>query len=80
MIHEPTTRPRSMRPEALLAHDGGIDRRAVVRDAHRQWRVMSRLGWDWPDCLTYSWRRAQAAQQQDAMEAIGRMIRDYSEV
>jgi hypothetical protein len=40
---------------------------------------MSRLGWDWPTCLAYSWQRARAAKQQSAMDVIGRLINEATD-
>jgi hypothetical protein len=49
-----------MKPDALLTPLGGYDRSAIMRDAHRQRRLMMRHGWTWARCLTYSWTRARA--------------------
>ena len=51
---------------SLITMDGRIDRAAVLFDAKRQYRIMQRLGWDWPECLRYSWVRARAMQERDA--------------
>ncbi len=44
----------------LLLQDGRYDRRAILRDAHRQYVQMRRLGWSWSRCLSFSWSRARA--------------------
>lgn len=48
----------------LITADGRVNRGAVLLDARRQFRVMGRLGWDWSQCLEYSWSRARAMQYQ----------------
>ncbi|MCC3245090.1 hypothetical protein LG047_07130 [Methylocystis sp. WRRC1] len=44
----------------LLLPDGRFDRRAIMRDAHRQFRLMAAHGWSWSRCLAFSWARAKA--------------------
>lgn len=36
-----------------------IDRAAVMREAHKQWRQAKRLelGWSWSHCLKFAWRK-----------------------
>lgn len=46
----------------LLTPDGRINRAAVLLDARRQYRLMSRHGWDWSESLRYCWLRARAMQ------------------
>lgn len=50
----------------LINPDGRVNRAAVILDAKRQHRVLSRHGWDWPECLRYSWLRARAMQHNAA--------------
>lgn len=35
-----------------------FDRRAIMTDAHAQYRTMGRFGWDWPRCLRFAWVKA----------------------
>lgn len=49
-----------MKPDTLLTPDGRYDRRAIMRDAHRQRRQMMRYGWTWSRCLASSWSKAKA--------------------
>lgn len=37
------------------------DRRAIMKDAHRQWRASQRynLGWDWAHCCRRAWEAAK---------------------
>jgi len=37
------------------------DRRAIMRDAHRQWRMSQRLGmgWTWSKCVSRAWEAAK---------------------
>ena len=38
-----------------------LDRRAIMRDAHRQWRNSQRLGlgWSWSNCMSLAWEAAK---------------------
>lgn len=38
-----------------------LDRRAIMRDAHRQWRNSQRLGlgWSWSKCMSRAWEAAK---------------------
>jgi len=40
------------------------DRRAVMRDAHRQWRMSKRLGlgWTWGKCISRAWEVARGKE------------------
>lgn len=53
----------------LLRTDGKIDARAVMRDAHRQHKIMSRLGWSWAQCVSYAWRRAKGYKEIGSQRA-----------
>ena len=50
----------------LIRPDGSFDRRAVMLDAHRQFRLMKANGWSFGRCLAFSSSsskaRAMAAQ------------------
>ncbi len=37
------------------------DRRAIMKDAHRQWRSSQRLGlgWSWGKCVSRAWEAAK---------------------
>lgn len=63
-----------MRFVNLLTTDGRVDRAAVFLDARRQHRVMSRHGWDWPECLRYSWLRARTLQYNAARKRMESQI------
>lgn len=54
----------------LLNKDGRINRPAVIQDARRQFRVMARHGWDWAECLRYSWLRARTMKRLHAANAV----------
>lgn len=55
----------------LIRSDGRYDRRAVMLDAHRIYRGMGPLGWDWAHCLRFAWARAKAMRERLAGEAGG---------
>lgn len=40
------------------------DRKAVMRDAHRQWRLSNRLGlgWTWGKCISRAWEAARGRE------------------
>lgn len=40
------------------------DRKAVMRDAHRQWRQSQRLGlgWTWGKCISRAWEAARGRE------------------
>lgn len=40
------------------------DRSAVMRDAHRQWRMSKRLGlnWTWGKCISRAWEVARGKE------------------
>jgi len=40
-----------------------LDRRAVMLDAHRQFRLMRRHGWSWIRCLSFAWSIAKARRE-----------------
>ncbi len=44
----------------LLRPDGSFDRRAIMADAHRQFRLTRGFGWSWSRCLSFSWAIAKA--------------------
>jgi hypothetical protein len=44
---------------ALLTAAGRLDRRAVMTEAHRQFRLMRRYGWSFGRCLSFSWAKAR---------------------
>jgi hypothetical protein len=49
-----------MRADDLLTPTGAYDRAAIMRDAHRQRRQMTRHGWTWSRCLSFAWTKAKA--------------------
>jgi hypothetical protein len=44
---------------SLLTPAGRLDRRAVMLDAHRQFRLMRPLGWSFGRCLSFAWAKAR---------------------
>lgn len=60
----------------LLTVTGDIDRAAVMRDAHRQWRVMARHGWSWADSVAYSSRRGREQKRQSEFLRVELAMRD----
>lgn len=42
-----------------------LDRAAVMREAHKQWRQSKRLGleWDWSRCLRFAWHKAKGKKE-----------------
>ena len=44
---------------ALLTAAGSYDRRAVMTEAHRQFRLMRPLGWSFGRCLSFAWAKAR---------------------
>jgi hypothetical protein len=45
---------------ALITPAGRLDRRAVMTEAHRQFRLMRRYGWSFGRCLSFAWAKARA--------------------
>lgn len=43
------------------------DRRAIMKDAHRQWRNSQRLdlGWTWSKCVSRAWEAAKGRRVFD---------------
>lgn len=54
---------RDLRNELIRAN-GDYDHAAILRDAHRQFRVMGRHGWSFSRCLAYAWTRASAQRDR----------------
>lgn len=54
----------------LIQPDGRYDRGAIMRDAHRQFLVMGRHGWNFSRCLSYSWARAHAQRERAAWSVV----------
>jgi hypothetical protein len=44
---------------ALLTPAGRLDRRAVMTEAHRQFRLMRRYRWSFGRCLSFAWAKAR---------------------
>jgi hypothetical protein len=69
---------------SLLRADGSIDRRALLRDAHREWNYARQKGWDqpgddiwtWDRCLALSQARARRERELRAIEIIGAAVRE----
>jgi hypothetical protein len=51
---------------SLVTPAGRLNRRAVMTEAHRQFRLMRRHGWSFGRCLSFAWAKARA--QKGAME------------
>lgn len=50
---------------ALITPEGHYDKAAILRDAHyHQYGAMRRHGWSWSRCLSFSWVRARAMQDE----------------
>jgi hypothetical protein len=45
---------------SLVTPGGRLDRRAVMIEAHRQFRLMRPLGWRFGRCLSFAWAKARA--------------------
>jgi hypothetical protein len=43
----------------LVTPAGCLDRRAVMTEAHRQFRLMRRYGWSFGRCLSFAWAKAR---------------------
>jgi len=45
-----------------------LDRRAIMKDAHRQWRNSQRLGlgWTWAKCMSRAWEAAKGRRVFEA--------------
>ena len=43
---------------SLVTPAGRLDRRAVMTEAHRQFRLMRPLGWSFGRCLSFAWAKA----------------------
>ena len=44
---------------SLVTPAGRLDRRAVMTEAHRQFRLMRPLGWSFGRCLSFAWAKAR---------------------
>ncbi len=44
---------------SLVTPAGRLDRRAVLTEAHRQFRLMRRYGWSFGRCLSFAWAKAR---------------------
>lgn len=44
----------------LIRPDGGYDRRAIMAEAHHQFRLTRGFGWSFGRCLSFAWKKAQA--------------------
>ncbi len=51
----------------LLTPAGCYDRRAIMSDAHDQFRRTRALGWSWSRCLGFAWARARAMREAQTM-------------
>jgi hypothetical protein len=52
-----------------------IDKAAVMRDAQRQWRQMSRHGSDWRQCVRFSHHKAMGQRDLLAFTAVEAAMR-----
>jgi hypothetical protein len=44
---------------SLVTPSGRLDRRAVMIEAHRQFRLMRRYDWSFGRCLSFAWAKAR---------------------
>jgi hypothetical protein len=44
---------------SLVTPAGRLDRRAVMTEAHRQFRLMRHYGWSFGRCLSFAWAKAR---------------------
>jgi hypothetical protein len=49
---------------SLVTPAGRLDRRAVMIEAHRQFRLMRRYGWSFGRSLSFAWAKARATVAQ----------------
>ncbi len=49
---------------AFVTDAGRYDRRAIMREAHRVFRMMRGRGWRFGDALRFAWGRARTARDQ----------------
>jgi hypothetical protein len=45
-----------------------LDRRAVMTEAHRQFRLMRRYGWSFGRCLSFAWAKARGQRVRGAQD------------
>ncbi len=43
----------------LIRLDGGYDRRAIMAEAHHQFRLTRGFGWSFGRCLSFAWSKAK---------------------
>jgi hypothetical protein len=55
---------------SLVTPGGRLDRRAVMTEAHRQFRLMRRYDWSFGRCLSFAWAKARE-QRARATVALG---------
>ena len=61
----------------LIRPDGSLDRRALMLDAHRQFRLMKANGWSFARCLAFSSSKARAMAAQARPTEPERSLRRY---
>jgi hypothetical protein len=44
---------------SLVTPAGRLDRRAIMIEAHRQFRLMRRHGWSFGRCLSFAWAKGR---------------------
>jgi hypothetical protein len=49
---------------SLVTPDCRLDRRAVMTQAHRQFRLMRRYGWSFGRCLSFAWAKAREQRKR----------------
>jgi hypothetical protein len=62
---------------SLLTPDGHYDHRAIMLDAHRQFRLMKANGWSFGRCLAFSSSKARAMAAQASPTEPERSLRRY---
>jgi hypothetical protein len=55
---------------SLVTPAGRLDRRAVMIEAHRQFRLMRRYGWSFGRCLSFAWAKAREQRGRLTMSSL----------
>jgi hypothetical protein len=55
---------------SLVTPAGRLDRRAVMIEAHRQFRLMRRHGWSFGRCLSFAWAKAREIRERLTMSSL----------
>jgi hypothetical protein len=55
---------------SLVTPGGRLDRRAIMTEAHRQFRLMRRYGWSFGRCLSFAWAKAREQRGRLTMSSL----------